>query len=313
MKVTIIGAGNVGGLTALQLCSLNFDEVVLIDIVPNLAYAKVLDISDARFIFKRNSRIQGTDDINRIAGSNILVITAGLPRKPGMTREELGQKNGRIIKGICQEIKRLCPEAVVIVVTNPLDAMTYLALKETDLPPSRILGMGLSLDTSRLANLITEELNVKVEEIEPCIIGSHGKGMLPLSRHTKVKGLPLEGQLDKEKINQLFERTVNRGAEIISQLGSGSAYFAPSAAIAELVKVIAGDEKRILPVSVYLNGEYELRDLCIGLPCRLGKKGIEEVIELELNEEEKAAFLKSAESVKQQISAISATSYTKSP
>lgn len=309
MKISIIGAGNVGGSTAMQLCSLISGEIVLIDIAPGLAYAKTLDISDARFIFKSNSRIRGTDNISLTAGSSIVVITAGLPRKAGMSREELGQKNAGIIKSICREIKRFCPQAVVIVVTNPVDVMTYLALKETVFPPSRILGMGLSLDASRLSNLIAEELNVGIEKIEPCVIGSHGRGMLPLSRLTKVNGTPLDLLLDKKKIKEFVQKTVGRGAEIVAQLGSGSAYFAPSSAIAELVKAIAGDEKRILPVSVYLNGEYGLKDLCIGLPCRLGRKGVEKVIELALSEEEKVAFLDAAESVRKQISAISNESY----
>ncbi|KPK43048.1 MAG: hypothetical protein AMJ78_00355 [Omnitrophica WOR_2 bacterium SM23_29] len=305
MKISIIGAGNVGGTTAIQLCSLGFNEIVLVDAVPNLAQAKASDLSDARFTFKHNYRIQGTDDINKIADSEILIITAGMPRKPGMTREELIQKNSQIIKGICQDIKRLCPQTIIIVVTNPLDAMTYLVLKETGLPSHSVLGMGLTLDCARLANLIAEDLNVDVTEIEPCIIGSHGEAMLPLSRYIKVKGAPLDKHLKPERINKLFQRTVRRGAEIVALLGSGSAYFAPSAAICELTEVIAKDEKRTLPVSAYLNGEYGLKDLCIGLPCCLGRKGIERIIELELNEEEKSAFIKSAESIKKQISSLS--------
>lgn len=310
MKISIIGAGNVGGLAALHLCSLGFNEIVLIDALPNLAYAKALDLSDARFIFTHNYHIHGTDDINQIAGSQILIITAGSPRKPGMTREELIQRNSQIIKGVCQNIKRLSPESIIIVVTNPLDAMTYLVLKETGLPAHRVLGMGLTLDRARLGNLIAEALNVSITEIEPCIIGSHGEGMLPLTRFTKVKGLPIDTHLEPEKINEIFCRTVQRGAEIVSQLGNGSAYFAPSAAISELAAVIIRNEKRTLPVSVYLNGEYGLKELCIGLPCCLGKEGIERIIELELNEKEKLAFLKSAESIKKQISLIGHQSHT---
>jgi len=305
MKISIIGAGNVGGLTAIQLCNLGIKEIVLIDAVTNLACAKALDLSDARFLFKQDNRITGTDDIKQISDSQILIITAGMPRKPGMKREELAIKNSRIIKDICQNIKSLCPESVVIVVTNPLDAITYCVIKETGLPAHRVLGMGLTLDGARLANLISEALNTPVTEIEPCVIGSHGEAMLPLSRYTKVKGSPLDRHLKPGEISKLFQRTVQRGAEIVSFLGSGSAYFAPSAAITELVKVIAGDEKRVLPVSVYLNGEYGLRDVCIGLPCCLGRAGIEKIIELELNDKERGAFLESAESIKKQISAIS--------
>lgn len=289
----------------MQLSSFGFSEILLIDVIPKMAGAKALDLSDARYFLKDNFRIQGTDDIEQIEDSEIIIITAGIPRKPGMKREELIGKNSQIIKEISKNIKRLCPQSIVIVVTNPLDAMTYLAIKETSLPVHRVLGMGLTLDRARLANLISEQLNVAVTDIEPQIIGSHGEGMLPLSRQTKIKGKPLDEYLSPEQISALLERTVQRGAEIVSGLGSGSAYFAPSAAICELTRVIAQDEKSILPASVYLNGEYGLKDLCIGLPCCLGRKGVEKIFELELNDGERAAFLKSAESIKKQISAIS--------
>ncbi len=303
-KVSIIGAGNVGGLTAARLVPFGFEEIVLVDAVADLAHAKALDLSDSRFIFKQNCHVQGTGDITGIADSEIIILTAGLARKPGMSREELVQKNSQIIKGVCRHIKDLCPEAIVIVVTNPLDAMTYCVLEETAFPGHRVLGMGLTLDRSRLANLIAETLNIAVGEIEPCIIGSHGKKMLPLSRYTKVKGFPLDKYLEPERIKVIFQRTIRRGGEIVSSLGSGSAYFAPSAAISELVRTIIHDEKSILPVSVYLNGEYGLEKLCIGLPCRLGKNGIEEIINLDLNKEERDFFLESAESVKEQISLV---------
>ncbi len=300
MKISIIGAGNVGGLTAMHLCSLGFSEIVLVDAIENLAHAKALDLSDARFIFKHNYRVRGTGDITQIKNSDILIITAGIPRKPGMKREELLQKNSQIIKGICKNIKRLCPESIIIVVTNPLDTMTYLVIQETALSTHRVLGMGLTLDTARLANLIAERLNIEVTEIEPCIIGSHGEGMLPLSRHTKVKGAALDTYLKPEEISELFGKTVQRGAEIVSHLGTGSAYFAPSMAISDLTRAIAQDEKRVLPVSVYVNGEYGLEDICIGLPCCIGRKGIERIIQLELNDQENKALLKSAESIKKQ-------------
>ncbi|MBU0549530.1 MAG: malate dehydrogenase [Candidatus Omnitrophica bacterium] len=304
MKISIIGAGHVGGLTAMRLSHCGLGEVVLIDVVRNLAQGKSLDINDSRFISKQNSHIRGTDDIRQISESDIVIITAGLPRKPGMTREELARKNSQIARGISGNIKHLCPNSIVIVVTNPLDAMTHLIYKETGHPANRVIGMGLSLDCARLANLICEELNVNINEIEPCIIGSHGEEMLPLARYTKVKGASLESQLEQKKITVIFHKTFGRGAEIVQQLGSGSAYFAPSAAIAELATVIASDEKRILPVSALLNGEYGLDGLCIGIPCVIGKTGIEKIIELELNNQEREAFLKSAASIKKQISMI---------
>ena len=303
-KISIIGAGNVGGLTAARLATFGFKKIVLVDAVANLAHAKALDLNDSRFIFKQNYHVQGTGDITGIVDSEIIILTAGLARKPGMSREELIQKNSQIIKGICRHIKDLCPEAIIIVVTNPLDAMTYCVLKETAFPQHRVLGMGLTLDASRLANLISETLNITVGEVEPCIIGSHGQGMLPLGRYTKVKGLPLDKYLKLEQIKEIFQRTIRRGAEIVSSFGNGSAYFAPSAAISELVKVIMNNEKSVLPVAAYLNGEYEVKELCIGVPCRLGKNGIEEIINLDLNNEEREFFLESAESVKKQISVI---------
>ncbi|MFC1658739.1 malate dehydrogenase [Candidatus Omnitrophota bacterium] len=301
MKVSIIGAGNVGGLTASGLCAFGVSEIVLVDALGNLARAKALDLNDAAFLYKQSYRVAGTDDISSIAGSDILVITAGIPRRPGMKREELVLKNSQIIKGISVKIKSLCPEAVVIVVTNPLDAMTYQVIKETGFLARRVLGMGLTLDCSRLANLLAEKLGVAVTEIEPYIIGAHGEGMLPLARYTKIKGKPLDKYLKPEEINKIFQRTVGRGAEIVSFLGSGSAYFAPSAAIAGLVRAIAKNTKEVLPVSAYLNGECGLKDLCIGLPCSLGRSGIEKIIEPELNDREKQDFLESAESIKKQL------------
>jgi len=276
----------------------------------NLAQAKALDLSDAGFLFKQNYSILGTDDINQIANSDIIIITAGMPRKPGMKREELLQKNSQIIKGICKKIKTLSPKSIIIVVTNPLDAMTYTVIKETNFSAERVLGMGLTLDQSRLANLIAQTLGISVTDVQPCIIGSHGEGMLPLSRYTKIQGRSLDSCLKPDEIKELFQRTVKRGAEIVSVLGNGSAYFAPSAAISELVKTIIRDEKRNLPVSVYLNGEYGLRDLCIGLPCCLGKKGIEKIIKLELDTQEKEALIKSADSIRKQISLLDAQAYT---
>ncbi len=301
-KISIIGSGNVGGLTAARLCSLGIDEIVLIDAIKDLAYAKSLDLDDARFVFNGNYRIIGTDDMNQIANSEILIITAGIPRRPGMKREELIQKNAYIIREISRKIRQISPESIVIVVTNPLDAMTYLTIKETGLPPRHIIGMGLSLDRARLANLIAKRLNTDINGIEPCVIGNHGQGMLPLSRHTKIKGEPIDRHLTQQEIKELFQKTIGRGAEIVSLLGSGSAYFAPSAAIFELTKAIVEDEKKILPVSVYLDGEFSLTDICIGLPCCIGKDGIERVIDLGLNDEEFNRFLESVKLVKKQLS-----------
>jgi malate dehydrogenase len=297
MKISIIGAGNVGSLTALRLVQEGLGEVFLIDIVKGLAQGKASDLEDARYILKNGYKIRGTDDIAQLKDSDIIIITAGLARKPGMTREDLLSKNAAILKDLSLAINKSALDAIVIVVTNPLDLMTYFVLKATGFPASRVLGMGVSLDCARFANLIQEELKVSFMDIDACVIGTHGDGMLPLPRLTKVKDIALDELLDDEKCAALLKRTVSRGLEIVTLLGSGSAFFAPSAAIASLVKTIVKDEKRILGVSAYLNGEYGLKDVCIGVPCRLGKNGIEKIIELDLNEEEKGKFNTSAQAL----------------
>jgi malate dehydrogenase len=298
MKISIIGAGNIGGLTAMRLAESGFAEIVLVDVVKGLSQGKALDLEDAREILKYNYNIQGTGDIKKIENSDIVIVTAGLTRKPGMSREDLLIKNAQILKEICVNIKELARDSVVIIVTNPVDLMTYLALKITGFNNSKIFGMGSSLDASRFANLISQELNIPVTEVEAVVIGAHGEGMLPLSRFTNIKGVPLTKFMDNATIDALIKKTVTRGAEIVSLLGSTSAYFAPSAAITEIVKVILKDEKRILGVSAYLNGEYGIKDICIGAPCRIGREGIEKIIELELDNKEKEIFLKSAESIR---------------
>jgi len=304
MKITIIGAGNVGSLTAMRLAQEGVGEIILLDIVKGLAQGKAFDLEDARPILKYDYQIEGTDEINKIKDSDIIVITAGLTRKPGMTREELLNKNATILKDICLNIKKLAAHSIIIVVTNPLDLMTHFVLKTTGFRRNQVLGMGISLDTARFANLISKELNIPNTDIEACVIGSHGEGMLPLPRFTNIKGIKLDEFIDEKKIETLVDKTLTRGAEIVSLLDSGSAYFAPSAAIATIVKAIVKDEKRNLGVCACLNGEYGLNDICIGVPCRLGRQGIEKIIELDLNKEEGGAFLKSAANLKEQYSHI---------
>lgn len=301
MKISIIGAGNVGSLTALRLAHENLGEIMLVDIAKGIAKGKSLDLEDARSISKINYQISGTEDISEIKGSDIIVVTAGLARKPGMTREELLAKNAEILKDICLNIKKLAKDAILVIVTNPLDIMTYLALKLTGFKPNKLFGMGISLDSARFANLISKELNLPVTDIDACVIGPHGEGMIPLPGFTNIKGVKLDEFIGDEKIADLTKKTVGRGLEIVSLLGSGSAYFSPSAAIAAIVKAIVKDEKRTIGICTYLNGEYGVKDICIGVPVRLGKNGIEQVIELDLNKEEKEAFLKSAESIRKNL------------
>lgn len=305
MKISIIGAGNVGSLTAMRIAEQGTGDIVLVDIVQNLAQGKALDLEDTSPILKYNYNIQGTDDIKKIKDSDIIVITAGLTRKPGMSREDLLNKNAKILKDICLNIKKIVSHSIIIVVTNPLDLMTYLALKITGFKPHKVFGMGISLDAARFTNLISQELNIPNTDIEATVIGSHGEGMLPLPRFTNIKGVTLDEFLDDKKIEALVKKTLERGKEIVSLLGgSGSACFAPSAAIASIVKIIAKDEKRTLGVCAYLNGEYGVKDVCLGVPCRLGREGIEQIIELDLNKQEKNAFIKAASVLKNQYSNI---------
>jgi malate dehydrogenase len=299
MKISIIGAGNVGSLTAMRIAEGGLGDIILVDVVKGLAQGKAYDLEDARAILKYNYNIQGSEDINQIRDSDIIVITAGLTRKPGMSREELLYKNAQILKEVCLNIKKTAPRSIVLVVTNPLDLMTFYALKITGFNPQQLFGMGISLDSARFTNLIAKELNIPNTDIEAWVIGSHGEGMLPLTRFTNIKGIELDEFLDAKKIETLLNKTVARGAEIVSLLNSGSAYFAPSAAITAIVRSIAKDEKRILGVSAYLNGEYGLKDICVGVPCRIGRSGIEKIIELDLNKEEKEKLINSAESLRQ--------------
>ncbi|MCK9431576.1 MAG: malate dehydrogenase [Candidatus Omnitrophica bacterium] len=297
MKISIIGAGNVGSLTAMRIAADGLGEVMLVDVVKGLALGKALDLEDARPILKNNYSIQGSDDIGQIRDSGIVVVTAGLARKPGMTREELLLKNAQILKSICLNIKELAPEAIVIIVTNPLDIMTLFALRVTGFQPARLFGMGISLDTSRFVNLISQELRLPATDIEGMVIGAHGEGMLPLPQLTKVKGVGLDEFMDNEAVKSLVTRTINRGAQIVANLGTGSAFFAPSAAIASIVRSIVKDEKRVIGVCSYLNGQYGVKDTCIGVPCRLGKHGIEQIIELDLSGEDLEILVKSAQAV----------------
>ncbi|HTY44654.1 MAG TPA: malate dehydrogenase [Patescibacteria group bacterium] len=306
MKITVIGAGNVGGLTAMRLAQDGLGDVCLIDVVKGLGAGKAFDMEDARQILKYNYRIKGSDDLKDTEDSDVIVITAGLPRKPGMTREELLNKNASILKDICLHIKTGAPQAIIVTVTNPLDLMTTFVLKATGFKPSRVFGMGITLDAARFANLIAQELGLSPADIEPCVIGTHGEGMLPLPRLTTVKGVKLEEFLDEKKVRSLVEGTVARGLQIVTLLGSGSAYFAPSAAVSQIVRAVAKDEKRVLGVSAYLSGEYGIKDICLGLPCRLGRQGIEEVIRLDLNAQEKDALANSAQKLKEQYSKITA-------
>ncbi|MDD5565568.1 MAG: malate dehydrogenase [Candidatus Omnitrophica bacterium] len=304
MKISVIGAGNVGSLAALHIARQDLGEVVLLDIAGALARGKALDLEDACAHLRVPYRIAASDNISCIQDSDIIVITAGFARKPGMTREELFDKNSQILKDLSSAIKKHAPGSIVIVVTNPLDVMTYLVLRYTGFAPAKVLGMGVSLDAARFSNLISQATTVPAQDIEAVVVGTHGEGMLPLPRFTYVKGIALDEFLDDAQVQLLCQKTRERGKEIVSFLGTGSAFFAPSLCIADLVSAIAKDQKRTIGVSTLLRGEYGLKNICIGVPCILGKSGIEKVIELKLNASETAALTQSAESLRALITRI---------
>lgn len=298
MKISVIGAGNVGSLAAMRIAQEKLGNVVLIDVLKGVAQGKAIDLEDAQVLLNSDYSITGSDDIAEIKDSDIVVVTAGLARKPGMTREELLLKNSEILKNICNNIKNYASNAIVIIVTNPLDLMTYLALKLTGFKKQKVFGMGISLDAARFANLISKEVGVLATDVDACVIGSHGEGMIPLAEFSKIKGEKLEKRLSQEKIEELLKRTVNRGAEIVSLLGSGSAFFAPSAAIAQLVKNIVQDQRKVVGVCAWLSGEYGINDVCTGVPARIGRNGIENIVEFKLNENDQNLLIKSAESIR---------------
>jgi len=304
-KVTIIGAGHVGGTAAMRIAESSLANVVLIDVVESVAKAKAFDLEDARYSLGRDTRVEGSSDASLMSGSDVVVVTAGLPRKPGMTREDLLLKNSQIMGNVCENIVKYASDAIVVVVSNPLDVMTYFTFKKTGFTRTRVFGMGSSLDTSRFANIISKKLFVSTETIDALVIGSHGETMLPMPRLTTVRGKALTEVLDEIEIESLVKRTKERGAEIVSLYGSGSAYMAPSAAIFEIVEAILTGHPKDIPVSVYLDGEYGHYDVCVGVLASIGPNGIEKIIELDLKDEEREAFDFSVQSVKDAIKSLS--------
>ncbi|MGB2706463.1 MAG: malate dehydrogenase [Candidatus Omnitrophota bacterium] len=298
MKVSIIGAGNVGSALAERVLAHNLADVVLVDIAGNLARAKALDISDAAPLMGYKKTITGTNNYQETSGSSVVVITAGFPRQPGMSRDALIKKNRIIVSAVTRSLKEFTPGAILIVVTNPLDVMTYLAYKETACQRQRILGMAGNLDTARFKVLLAQETGAPPEKIETFVMGSHGDTMVPLLSRTRVEGKPLEEILKPETIEKIVESTKMRGGEIVGFLKSGSAYFSPSAACLEILRSLILDEKKVIPCSAILNGEYGVTDCAIGVPAKIGKDGIEEILEWELPNEELSALRKSAKAVR---------------
>ncbi len=303
-KISVIGAGNVGASLAQRLAEKGYADIVLLDIVEGLPQGKALDILQSSPVTGCDAGISGTNDYQDTADSEVVVITSGASRKPGMTRDELLKTNARIITEVIQNVVRYSPECILIIVTNPVDAMTYLALKVSGFPSSRVVGLSGVLDSARLSSFIAAELKTSVLEVSSLVLGGHGQNMVVIPRLATVKGTPITELLPQETIQKLVERTVNGGAEIVSLLKTGSAFYAPSAAATRMVEAIIMDKRETLPCAAYLQGEYGIKDVVIGVPVRLGKTGIEEIFELELTSEEKAALRSSAEVVKQLVTAM---------
>ncbi|OGP75519.1 MAG: malate dehydrogenase [Deltaproteobacteria bacterium RBG_16_49_23] len=300
-KISIIGAGFVGATAAHWAAAKELGDIVLVDILEGIPQGKALDLFESAPIEGFDAKVIGTNTYDETKGSDIVIITSGVPRKPGMSREDLLGINRKIIESVVAEVTLRSPNAILIMVTNPLDTMTYLAIKKSGLPRERVMGMAGVLDTARYRAFIAMELGVSVEDIQALLLGGHGDEMVPLPRYTTVSGIPLSQLLPKEKIDKLVDRARKGGGEIVNLLKTGSAFYAPSAGVIQMAEAILKDKKRILPCCVYLNGEYGLKDICFGVPVKLGEKGVESIIELDLTVEEKGLVAKSAESVKKSI------------
>jgi malate dehydrogenase len=303
-KVTIVGSGNVGATAAHWIAAKELADVVLIDIIEGVPQGKGLDLLEAMPIEKRDSSITGTNDYKDTANSDIVVVTAGIPRKPGMSRDDLLNTNLGIMKAVIGEAVKYSPNCILIIVSNPLDAMAQAAYKMSGFPRERVIGMAGVLDSARFRAFIAAELKVSVENVTAFVLGGHGDTMVPLPRYSTVAGIPITEWMDKATVDRLVERTRDGGAEIVKYLKTGSAYYAPSAAVAEMVEAILKDKKKILPCTAYLQGEYGINGLYVGVPVKLGAKGIEQIIEIKLTAEEKAGLDKSAAAVKELVGVI---------
>ena len=303
-KVTVVGAGNVGATTAQRVADAEVADVVMIDILEGVPQGKGLDMLEACPVSGSDVHIIGTNDYKDTAGSDIVVITAGLPRKAGMSRDDLLKKNYEIVKAVTEQAVANSPEAILIVVSNPLDAMVQTAFKVSGFPKERVMGMAGVLDSARMRAFIAMELKVSVDNIHAFVLGGHGDDMVPLPRYSTVAGIPLPDLLSQERIDAIVARTRKGGGEIVSYLKTGSAYYAPSSSILEMVNAILKDKKKILPTAAYLEGEYGINGLYMGVPAKLGSKGIEEIVEIHLTNEERAALQKSAASVEELVGII---------
>jgi malate dehydrogenase len=305
-KVTVIGAGNVGATAAQRIAEAGLADVVLVDIVEGLPQGKGLDLAEAAPVVGHDARITGTNDYADTAGSDIVVVTSGLARQPGMSRDDLLAKNAGIVRSVVEQAVKHSPEAILVIVTNPLDAMCHVAMEASGFPRERVLGMAGVLDSARFRTFIAMELGVSVEDTHAFVLGGHGDTMVPLPRYSTVAGIPITELMSPERVAALVDRTANGGAEIVALLKAGSAYYAPAASTFEMVEAILHDRKRVLPCAVLLNGEYGVEGLFVGVPVVLGAGGMERVIEIRLTDDEAAAFQRSAGAVRELVEKLHA-------
>ena len=303
-KVSVIGSGNVGATAARSIADKELADVVILDILEGVPQGKGLDMLEACPVEGSDARVLGTNDYADTAGSDIVVITAGLARKPGMSRDDLLTKNYKIIKGVTEQVIQHSPDCIIVPVTNPLDAMAQVAYRVSGLPRERVIGMAGVLDSARMRAFIAEALDVSVENTHAFVLGGHGDTMVPLPRYSTVAGIPITELLDAATVDAIVRRTARGGAEIVKLLGTGSAYYAPGSAVVEMVESILKDKKKILPCSVFLQGEYGVTDLFVGVPCKLGARGLEQIVEIELAADESAALQKSAAAVQELVQII---------
>jgi len=304
-KITVVGAGNVGATTAQRLAEKSLARtVVMVDVVEGVPQGKGLDQWESAPVEGFDTRIVGTNGYDESADSDIVVITAGIARKPGMSRDDLLNTNAGIVKTVCEQVKRTSPKAIIIMVSNPLDIMCYVAKQVTGFPRERILGMAGVLDTARYRSFLAEALDVSVEDIQAMVLGGHGDTMVPLISYTTVSGIPVSQLLDRKTLDEIVTRARNGGAEIVKFLKTGSAYYAPSSAAVQMCEAIALDKKRVLPCAAWLDGEYGMKGLFLGVPCKLGRNGLEKILEIELTSAERVALGKSADAVREPMAAV---------
>ena len=304
-KIGVVGAGNVGASAALYAAEAELGDVVLVDILEGVAKGKALDLLEAGPVRGYDSYVEGSGDLRALAGCDLVIVTAGLPRKPGMTRLDLLKANADIVRGVAEAIKKHAPNAIVICVTNPLDVMTYLTYRITGFPRERVMGMAGVLDSARFRTFLAEEIGVSVEDVHAMVLGGHGDTMVPLLRYSTVSGIPVENFIQKDRLAEIVQRTRDGGAEIVKLLQTGSAFYAPASSAVQMAESILRDKKRLLPAAAYLDGEYGQRDLYLGVPCILGSRGVEKIVELELTADDQAALAKSAEEVRKGIADLS--------